>query len=423
LQVSFPAHFRVIFFGFFAMVFDAYDVIVYGATVPALLAYPGWSLTPAQVGAIGAAALFGMVFGAPASGWLSDRFGRRKVLICLLAWFSTMMLMASWASTPELLGTFRFLAGLGFGGIPPTALALTTEFAPKERRALFNSLTMAGFGIGAMLAGGLSVALLQHIGFRGMYAIGGLPLFTLVPLAIWLLPESPSFRRDPTRETSGQPAASPWSGVLRGKSTIATASFAAALFFIFFVVYGLNTWLTQLLRGVGLDINVALKLLILLNGSAIIGSLGGGWIADRVGLRSVSATSAIVVSVCLVLLATMTPPLAMITMLVFVTGVAIGGAQGVLWTFLATYYEPSSRASALGLCSGVGRLGAAAAPLVVGIFVGGGMGLAGNFLVLAGAAVLAALATAGVPRRPVLVLPLEPAPGSLAESVRSGAAT
>ncbi len=37
-----PPHVLVVLFGFFAMVFDAYDVIVYGATVPALLAYPGW---------------------------------------------------------------------------------------------------------------------------------------------------------------------------------------------------------------------------------------------------------------------------------------------------------------------------------------------------------------------------------------------
>ena len=104
----------------------------------------------------------------------------------------------------------------------------------------------------------------------------------------------------------------------------------------------------------------------------------------------------------------MKPPLALTAVLIFFTGVAMGGAQGVLWTYLATYYEPASRASALGLCSGIGRLGAAAAPLLVGILVGGGMGLAGNFLVLAGAAVLAALTIVSVPRRLVSPAPLQP---------------
>ncbi|MDQ6770902.1 MAG: MFS transporter, partial [Gemmatimonadota bacterium] len=260
-----PPHYLVVCFGFFAMVFDAYDVIVYGAALPLLLAHPTWSLTPAQAGAIGGAALFGMAFGAPVSGWLSDRFGRRKVFIGLLMWFSSMMLLVAWAPTPELLGIFRFLAGLGFGGIPPTAIALTTDFAPKQRRALFNSLVMSGFGIGAIAAGGLAIVLLERIGFRGMFAIGGLPLFTLVPLAVWLLPESPNFRGKSSVQTGSTKVASPWVGLVRERVGAAVALFAVAFFWTFFLVYGLNTWLTQLLRGAGLELSVALKLLVVLN--------------------------------------------------------------------------------------------------------------------------------------------------------------
>lgn len=380
------------------MAFDAYDVIIYGAAVPALLAHPNWSLTPAQVGAIGGAALFGMVFGAPASGWLSDRFGRRRVFIGLLAWFSSMMLLVAWAPTPELLGLFRFLAGLGFGGIPPTAIALTTDFAPKERKALYNSLMMSGFGIGAMGAAGLSVVLLERIGFRGMFALGGLPLFTLVPLAIGLLPESPEFRVGSPLQAGGDKVASPWSGVVRGRAGVATALFAAAYFCIFFLVFGLNTWLTQLLRSAGYDMSVALKLLGLLNGAAIIGSVFGAWLADRIGMRSVCAGSALLAAIGLVLFAFLKPPIALTSTLIFLTGTAMGGAQGVMWTYLATHYQPESRASALGLCSGIGRLGAAGAPFLVGIFVGEGMGLAGNVVVLAAAAILAGVTIALVPR-------------------------
>ena len=420
-RMSLPPHVLVVLFGFFAQVFDAYDVIVYGATVPVLLAYPGWALTPAKVGAIGGAALFGMVFGAPASGWLSDRFGRRSVFIGLLAWFASMMLLAASAPTPELLGLFRFLAGLGLGGIPPTAIALTTEFAPNDRKALFNSLTMAGFGVGAIAAGALSVLLLGRIGFRGMFAIGGLPLFTLVPLAAWLLPESPSFKGRPGTRSGGVPLASPWTDVVRGRAVVPTALFAAAFFCIFFMVFGLNTWLTQLLRGAGYELSLALKLLVVLNLAALVGSVIGAWMADRVGMRYVAAGSALLVALSLALLALLMPPLALTALLIFVAGAAMGSAQGVLWTYLATYYKPESRATALGLCSGIGRLGAAAAPFLVGIFVGGGMGLAGNILVLAAAAVLAALATLFVPRKPVAVEASQTAGSAGLESHKDGA--
>ena len=99
-------------------------------------------------------AFLGMFFGAPAAGWLSDRFGRRRLFIGLLAFFSLMMLLVSVAPTPFLFGLFRFLAGLAFGGIPPTAIAQAFEFSPPHRRVLFNSIMLSGFGVGAILAGG-----------------------------------------------------------------------------------------------------------------------------------------------------------------------------------------------------------------------------------------------------------------------------
>ena len=63
--VSLRSAYLVIAIGFLAIVFEGYDLIVYGAVVPALLAEPGWGLTPERVGAIGGAALFGMFVGAP----------------------------------------------------------------------------------------------------------------------------------------------------------------------------------------------------------------------------------------------------------------------------------------------------------------------------------------------------------------------
>ena len=197
--------------------------------------------------------------------------------------------------------------------------------------------------------------------------------------------------------------------MLRGGAGVPTALFAIAYFCFFFLVYGLNTWLTQLLRGVGYEMSVALKLLIVLNAAALVGSLCGAWLADRIGMRGVAAGSALLVAIGLVLLALLKPPLALTAILIFVSGFAMGSAQGVMWTYLATYYPSESRASALGLCSGIGRLGAAAAPFLMGIFVGAGMGLAGNILVLAGAAILAALTIVFVPRKPEPPVPLQPA--------------
>ena len=246
--VSLRTSYLVVALGFGAIAFEGYDLIVYGAAVPALLAYPGWHLTPGKVGLMGGAAFLGMFLGAPAAGWLSDRFGRRRLFIALLAFFSLMMLLVSVASTPLLFGVFRFLAGLAFGGIPPTAIAQTFEFSPPNRRVLFNSIMLSGFGVGAILAGVLGLTMQGHLGFRGLFAVGCLPLFTLAPLAWFVLPESPNFAGS-RMERAASRTESPWVGVLRGRAGLATAMFGLANFCSLQFSFALNTWLPQLMRG------------------------------------------------------------------------------------------------------------------------------------------------------------------------------
>ena len=142
----------VIALGFGALVFDGYDLIVYGSAVPHLLQHPEWQLSPAEVGTLGSMALFGMFFGAVGVGAVTNRIGRRRAFIGCLVWFSLMMLAVAAAPTPELLGVARFLAGLGLGGIAPVAIALVVEYAPPGRRSLYNAVMCCGFPAGGVFA-------------------------------------------------------------------------------------------------------------------------------------------------------------------------------------------------------------------------------------------------------------------------------
>ena len=112
------AAYVVVALGFGALVFEGYDLIVYGAAVPALLAYQAWHLTAAKVGAIGGSALFGMFLGAPLAGWLSDRFGRRRMFIALLTFFSLMMIPGSGCAYARAVHTFSVSGGSWVRGNP-----------------------------------------------------------------------------------------------------------------------------------------------------------------------------------------------------------------------------------------------------------------------------------------------------------------
>ena len=396
-QVSLRTSYLVGALGFGAIAFEGYDLIVYGTAVPALLAYPGWALTPAKVGLMGGAAFLGMFFGAPLAGWLSDRFGRRPLFIGLLTFFSLMMLLVSVAPTPLLFGLFRFLAGLAFGGIPPTAIAQTFEFSPPNRRVLFNSIMLSGFGVGAILAGVLGLTMLGRLGFRGLFAVGCLPLFTLAPLAWFVLPESPDFSSKHTQLLPSTKQSS-WVGVLKGRAALATAMFGLANFCSLQFSFALNTWLPQLMRGAGYPLGSALQLLLLLNVGALCGVAFFAWLSEKIGVRIVAPLMFIIAALSLGLLGMHTTGL-VTRALVFVIGAAGLGSQSLLFSFMGTIYRQQSRATAIGAIASIGHLGAATGPVVGAMMVAAHFSLGKSLLILAGIAIVSAVASLLVPRR------------------------
>ena len=406
---------------FVAIVFDGYDLVVYGAVVPDLLAYPAWDLTPVEAGNIGSYALVGMLVGALSIGYLTDVVGRRAVMIASVGFFSLMMLACSMAPTPELFGLFRFLAGLGLGGVIPTAIALTVEYSQPERRNFNNAVMFCGYAVGGVLAALSALALLEQIGFRGMMAIGALPLVTVVPLLWLLLPESPSFLDahgrsseavtlreqyglpTPSRTESGSPAGVGGIGerlstVVRGRWLVATALFCLAGIAGQTLVYGLNTWLPQLMVIAGYSLNSSLSFLLTVNAGAVLGVLISSRLADHFGPRPVTAASFFASGCALVLMGLGWAPLWAMYVLVAIVGFGSIGAQILVNGFVATYYPDGSRATALGLTLGLGRLGAIFAISAGGWLVAAEAGDFVNFAVWSIAALVGVTAVLAVPR-------------------------
>ncbi|CAN7175446.1 MFS transporter [Knoellia sp. LjRoot47] len=116
------------------VVFDGYDLIVYGTTLPSILAEPGWGLSATAGGLIGSLAFLGMLVEALAAGRLADALGRRRTILWCTLWFSLFTALCYVAPNAETFGAFRLIAGLGLGGLVPSANALTTEFVSVRAR-------------------------------------------------------------------------------------------------------------------------------------------------------------------------------------------------------------------------------------------------------------------------------------------------
>ncbi|MGE0215945.1 MFS transporter [Mycolicibacterium sp.] len=382
---------------FAAIVFDGYDLISYGSTIPALLDYEPWALTRAQVGAIGSYALMGMFFGALTAGPLTDRFGRRALFLGCLCWYSVAMLAVALAPTPELLGVFRFAAGLGFGGIAPVAIAVVVEVARPHERNRLNSLMLAGLPVGGVIAALLALWLLEPLGFRALWGMGALALILVVPPAWKYLPETAATTDAPV---PAAPAATSRLRKLLSPTAIgALLCFAAANFVGFLLVFGLNIWLPELMRESGYSLGSALRFQLLLNAGAVAGGIFGSTLADRYGSRRVAASAFLVATAATAAMATAPPHLAMY-FVVLLAGAGSIGTQIVLFGYVATHYPIGVRATALGITTGIGRLGAVTGPILGGALLSAGVPLGWIFTTFGAIALVGGIACLLVPRQP-----------------------
>src|SRR4051812_36825799 len=174
------------------LVFDGYDLVVYGTVVSTFLRNPNeiGPVTPQVVGALGSYALIGVLVGALLAGTVGDILGRRIVMLTAYAWFAVGMGITAMTHSAGMFGLWRFITGLGVGALVATTGALVNEYAPPGKKNLINAITYSGVPIGSLLAALLAIILLDVIGWRGMFWIGALPLVTLFPLAIFRMPES-----------------------------------------------------------------------------------------------------------------------------------------------------------------------------------------------------------------------------------------
>ncbi|WP_437080794.1 MFS transporter [Streptomyces sp. enrichment culture] len=402
-----------------AITFDGYDLVVFGTTVPSLM--DEWQIGPAEIGTLASLALVGMLIGALLVGTLTDILGRRKMLMLSVTWFSMSMVLCAIAPSPELFGLFRLLGGLGLGGLMPTAAALVIEYAPPARRNVTYSVTQSGYALGGILAAALAIPLIPAAGWRVMYLIGAAPLLLVVPLAYRLLPESLEYlvlrgRHDealalasrmavPLPETQTGSDKRKWYSGVRELVTeghrVGTALLWVACFCALLTVYGLSTWLPQIMRQAQFPLGSALTFLLVFNLGSIIGSVVGGRAADRFGSKPMVAVSFLLGAASIVLLATR-PSTWAIYLLLAVAGHGTIGTQNLINAYVTRYYPAPARSTGIGWALGIGRFGAVLGPTLGGLIIDSGAAWQWNFYLFAGVAAVGLVAAGLVPLSPSL---------------------
>lgn len=403
-----------------AILIEGFDVVVLGSVMPALLDYQPWGLNPEWAGVLASLALVGMMIGSLAVGTVTDVIGRRKSIILSVTWFSGFTALCAVAPSPELFGLFRFLSGLGLGGVLPVAATLVAEYGRAGKGGSSITFMMTGFHVGAVLTALVALPILPVLGWRAMFVVGVLPAFALVPLMLRYMPESPSFLLAKGRREEAEALSSQHGIVLEeqgishdedGGETgrfaslktlfspgylLGTLAFFVASFMGLLLVYGLNSWLPEIMNSAGYALGASLVSLLVLNVGAIAGLMVSGPVSDRYGSKAACAAWFALSAIFLFMLS-IRLPLPATYLLVFAAGFWVFSSQVLVYAFVTKHYPAGSRGTAMGWVAGIGRLGSIVGPLMGGALVGAGLGIPWGFYAFALVGLVGGVAVSLIP--------------------------
>ncbi len=392
---------------------DGFDTQAIGYVAPALA--KEWWLSKGALGPVFSAGLFGLMIGALVFGPLADHVGRKTIILVSTLAFGLGALGTAFAWDVESLLAIRFLTGLGLGGAMPNAIATTSEFGPRRRRATMVMIMFCGFSIGAALGGLLAADLIPRFGWRSVFTVGGIAPLVMLPMLALRLPESVRFlalRGDASgrvaellRKISPKTAFAPdalfvvqesrlvgipVAHLFREGRTPVTLLLWVAFFMGLLNIYFLANWLPTVLNDLGASVSEAAVIGSMLQVGGVVGTLALGSVVDRFSFRALGFTYFVgVFSVAAIGQVCHSAALAGIA--ISVAGFCIIGGQIAANGLTAGYYPTAVRATGVGWALGMGRIGSIVGPLVGGLLLSGKWSTASVFLAAAMAALCAAL--------------------------------
>ena len=177
-------------------ILDGLEVTLAGSIAGALQESPVLRFDEVEIGLVGSAYLLGAVAGALVFGYLTDRFGRRRLFFVTLGLYlaATALTACSWNFWSFAL--FRLMTGAGIGGEYTAINSAIQELVPARYRGRTDLAINGSFWLGAALGAGSAIFFLMpgrlpaDWGWRAGFAVGALIGLAIVLLRR-LIPESP----------------------------------------------------------------------------------------------------------------------------------------------------------------------------------------------------------------------------------------
>ena len=365
---------------------DGFDLQTLGFVLPVIV--DEWGIDRSRLGWVIMASMLGMAVGSVLLGWMGDRIGRKKSYILCLAFLLIGSLMNAYSHNLVSLFIWRFITGIGLGGVTPLATTIISEWSPRHARNVAVACSIVAVPLGGMLGAGIAQWIIPEYGWRMIFFIGAAAPAIFLVVGGLLLPESPKYlaqrphlhaqlasqlnRLLKQQRFTGtesfhvnEPPAPPenWFRILlRPEYRTTTLLLWAAFAFNTLCLYAFVNWLPTVLTSIQMPLESALQGSKLFNFGGFFGAVGGafliGWFGSRlVGSGLALAGSIATVFIGIMLAAGMADTTAGLLLLILVAGTALNGMQAFLYAVGAHSYPTYIRASGVGCAQTVSRIG------------------------------------------------------------------
>ena len=393
---------------------DGFDVLSSAFAAPGIA--KEWGIARDALGVVLAMELIGMGVGSIGLGGVADRFGRRPTMLGCLMVMASGMALATTAQNPQMLGLWRFVTGLGIGGMLAAINAVTAELSSTKGRSLAMSLMVIGYPLGATIGGTIAAMLLKSGDWRVVFEFGAIATVVFIPL-IWLfVPETPAFLlarrpanalarinqsmaklRLPTIDAlppadvreGGSSVLDILKPGLIGTTLILTIGYSLHAITFYYIL----KWSPKIVADFGFAAPEAASVLVWANIGGATGGAIFGFLMHRFGIKWPTIAMLVLGAGAVGVFGMGGPETTLVgwRFAVFCTGFATNAGIVGFYCAFAYGFPAHVRATGTGFAIGAGRIGSAGSPILAGtLFTSGGLSLLTVSLIMACGSVMAA---------------------------------
>ena len=370
--------------------FDAMDQGMVSGVIAAINLE--WGLDKYQLSWLTSSGIFGMILGAALSGAISDRIGRRTVILYTLLIYSIGSFLCGLATDYWTLLLFRFITGFGLGGELPAASTLVSEISPIKSRGRNVIILESFWAWGWIAASMVAFLVIPAFGWRMAFFVGALPAL-FAALLRFKVPESPRYlevngKREeaeriveelersagvesvkddtPSKGIEKRPWYEEFKMLWKRENLRSTAVLWVIWFGINFGYYGFVLWTPSLLTDQGFDIVKSFGFTVIMCIAQLPGYFSAAYLVERWGRKPTLIVYFFGTAAAAWFFghadSEMTILLAGCLLYFFALG-----AWGCVYSYTPEVYPTDVRGSGTGWASAFGRIGAFIAPFIVPI--------------------------------------------------------